>query len=220
MNDSTQIVDELDESIHSVQAVEAMADGRRSTAELQSRYGLGSRTTLINRMKELGIEPYKEGKIVYVSEQAVQALDALNECLKRPGATLAECAVAIKQQINNSFPLESVESSHSVQAVNGSELTVQNNNGLFNLLETMVHSIDNLAAQFAAKPDPFNNYEQLERFAQKRWMLPTSQLLPLIGLKSIPQLDAHGRFYRMGFVFQRWGKAGNQNQWLVRKQEL
>jgi len=53
----------------------------------------------------------------------------------------------------------------------------------------------------------------LERVAEKGWLLSTSQLAPLLGLRSLS-----GKvFERYGFSFTRVGRNGAESAWRVGK---
>jgi hypothetical protein len=72
-----------------------------------------------------------------------------------------------------------------------------------------------LASLQPTEPDPLANLELLDRVAEKGWLLSTSQLAPLLGLKSL-----HGsEFCRYGFVFTRVGRNGAESAWRVEKEK-
>ncbi len=54
--------------------------------QLPSRYGI-ARSALYTRLKDLKIEPAKEGKRAYVDAQQLQLLDALHEHIQKVGTT-------------------------------------------------------------------------------------------------------------------------------------
>lgn len=218
-------------SATSANTVEAVID-RVSTAELRGRYRLGSRTGLSNRMEALGIEAYKEGKQYYVPVDAVEQLDALNECLKRSGATLAECARSI-QQMQNSSQEDSCAIAESGASLADAKIMSDPNNNSNNRVDKTTDergSAINSWQYSKSMPtlpypwvnwmqqaiDPLANYRLLDEVAQKGWALPTSQLLPMLGLKSVPRLtwDEGGAFFRRrGFKFERQPKEGLESEW-------
>ena len=55
-------------------------------SQLPSRYGI-ARSNLYTRLKDLGIEPEKEGKRAYVNASQLQLLDALHSHLQKGGIT-------------------------------------------------------------------------------------------------------------------------------------
>lgn len=206
-NCSVRAVEAMEELTYSVSSIEAVVDRRFSTAELQARYGLKSRTTLLTRMKELGIKTYKEGNLVYVSEESLQTLDALHKCLKNPKAKLEECAAQVKNQMHNgSSPLETT-------------IAFPDQPTSTTLLRLPNELVDLLPRYLEQPVTNWNDYEQLELIASKDWAIATSRLLPLLGRKSIPKLDDHNRFSMMGFVFWKIGRVGNQYEWKVTKRE-
>ncbi len=55
-------------------------------SQLPSRYGI-ARSNLYTRLKDLGIEPEKEGKRAYVNASQLQLLDALHSHIQKGGIT-------------------------------------------------------------------------------------------------------------------------------------
>lgn len=196
------------ETTHEVAAVIDVT----STSDLMKRYNLQSRTGLSNRINALKIPLRKEGKQFYVPVSAVVLLDALDECLKKPKARLEECAETIKQQMSNGIvptsessqfiPLEPME---PVEAANIS---------ILQLPKEIVDLLRNFGQQQLSS---LERRRILKESAESGFVFSTSELLPLVGLKSIPQLDDHKRFSRMGFVFWKVGRAGRESEWKITK---
>lgn len=65
--------------------------------------------------------------------------------------------------------------------------------------------------------DELHSRRKLKEVAEEGWRLSTSELLALLMRSSIPPLDDHQRFSRMGFTFHRMGKVGRQYEWRVSK---
>lgn len=60
-------------------------------------------------------------------------------------------------------------------------------------------------------PDPLANLRMLQEACDRGWLLSSSQLAPLVGLKSL-----HGKaFERHGFKFVKVGRNGVQSAWKV-----
>ena len=72
-----------------------------------------------------------------------------------------------------------------------------------------------LASLQPTEPDPLANLELLDRVAEKGWLLSTSQLAPLLGLKSLHRAE----FCRYGFRFTRVGRNGAESAWRVGKEK-
>jgi len=61
--------------------------------------------------------------------------------------------------------------------------------------------------------DPMVNLRSLEEACDRGWLLSTSQLAPLLGLKSLNGKE----FCRYGFRFTRVGRNGSESAWRVGK---
>ncbi|WP_371113874.1 hypothetical protein [Microcoleus sp.] len=72
--------------------------------------------------------------------------------------------------------------------------------------------VEAIAKHFAAPRDPLENYKALEYAAEHNFILPSSKVLELAGVKP------HGtEFERGSFRFTRSGKIGGQSGWRVEK---
>lgn len=175
-----------------MKAVEATVD-RISTADLMRRYNLKSRTGLANRLNALGIEAYKEGKSFFVPVEAINQLDALAESLKRNGAKLDECAKAITEQMNN-----------------GTTTTPT--------LKTLPNAIAQpLVIQLLQPSDRLDYLRSLTEASDNGWHLPTSLLLELMEMRSLPRLQDGIFFIKRGFVFTKMPRNGRESEWRVTK---
>lgn len=182
---------------------------RISTADLMRRYNLQSRTGLANRLNALKIAAYKEGKSFFVPVEAIDQLDALAECLKS-GAKLDECALAVNEQMNNgisstpftSIPTERTPITPPINIQFPSTITLR-------LLPEDVFGVELLRDR-----DPLQQLRSLTDASDNGWHLPTSLLLELLNLRSLPRKN-NGLFQRLGFTFERVGRAGRETTWLV-----
>jgi hypothetical protein len=166
---------------------------RISTSELMDRYSLNSRTAIANRLKALGITEERDGKKLYVPVEAVERLDALHECLKRPGATLGECAAQ----------------------VNGGQVASLDVPPLARPLP-FIQLVHEIAAALRPQVDPLQHWFSLERAASLGLMLSTKEVKQLIGVK--PQVSGSDRsFTRGSFTFTKSGKIGAEIGWIVTK---
>lgn len=196
--------------------VKAVVDRRLSTAELQTRYGLESRTTVLNRIKALGVETYKESNSVFVSEASLLTLDALDECLKRPQARLAECVAAIKQEMDNGTSVRSELTGHSKNMLSN---TPKTSDAL--TVEIIAWALEAIAIRLgpAPDPDPAANLRILYEAADGKWVIPTSMVRKLLGLRSLPRLQ-DGMFQRRGLTFARVEpRMGLEREWTVQRRE-
>ena len=172
---------------------------RIAIAKLEERYGI-AKSVLYDRMNALGIKAEKIGNRSYLSGEQLQLLDGLHEHMKA-GGSLAMFVERVGKQTAE----QSAEQSSMVVAGQSAEQSA--------LLKIVAAMLD----RQSTAPSPFESRRQLKEVAEEGWYLFTSELLPLLGLKSIPPLDDHNRFTRMGFVFWRAGKASREYEWRVTK---
>jgi hypothetical protein len=67
------------------------------------------------------------------------------------------------------------------------------------------------APQAAPPPDPLENLRRIEEAHRNSWKLSSSQLAPLLGLKSLTGKE----FSRFGYTFTRCGKNGGESAWSI-----
>ncbi len=186
------MVDNIQVPEDSVQPLEAMVDGL-TTTELVKRYNLKSRSTLTNRMNALGIVATRgmDNRTYYVSMDAVEALDSLNKCLERNGAKLEDCAsIVLGGDITQSQVIPVA-----------SPTTIQ-----------LLPPLDPLQPLKAEQ----ERLRMLGEINEQKWLIPTSYLLQLLQLNSIPKLS-DGIFERRGFMFVVMPRKGREREWLVKK---
>ena|SRR6476469_1834083 len=157
-------------------------------SQLQTRYGLGSKQSVYDRMKALQIVPVSRGEI---SSQALDELDKLDNFMKQnPGAKIWE------------FPRD-VESLSSGQ-LDKSTGQLDNFNEILQLVEA-------IARHFAANQDPLANYKALEYAANHIMLLPSSKIKELTGAK-----PSKNQFQRGTFIFSKTTfKIGRETAWRV-----
>ncbi|MBW4598980.1 MAG: hypothetical protein KME29_05030 [Calothrix sp. FI2-JRJ7] len=161
-------------------------------SELCARYGLNSRQTIYDRLKDLRIRQTERGKISFAD---LALMDQLDKHIKGGGT------------IDNFV--------HGPQVVQPDKITLSSSvidrqeappfEALLGLLERLF-----MAQQQA--PSIIQKYEQLEEIAAKSWIITTSEIEVLIGFK--PRLLG----CRYGsFRIERCGKVGRQVGWVVKK---
>ena len=158
-------------------------------ASLQERYNLSSKQSVYDRIKALAIEPVARGKI---SSNQLDKLDKLDTHLKS-GGTLSD-----------------FESSHTEVmsvAIEPVAATVISQDR-----ENFLELIEAIARHIAATRDPLQHYAALERAIASSWLLSTSEVRSLIGVK-----PAGEKFQRGSFIFIRTGKIGAQSAWRIMK---
>ena len=72
--------------------------------------------------------------------------------------------------------------------------------------------VEAIARHFATPHDPLQHYTALERAIANSWLLSTSEVRSLIGVKPSGDRLVHG-----SFVFIKSGKIRNQSAWRVAK---
>lgn len=165
---------------------------RIPVAKLEERYSV-VRSVLYDRIKALNIKPQKIGNKSYLNAEQLQQLDDLDVHMKT-GGSLAMFIDQVKPSAEQTGGL-------SVISPDSSQL-------LLNVIAAMANQ---------QTLDPLADYELLERIASANFYLPTKRLLRLLQLKTIPKLDDHKRFSRMGFVFWQVGRVGRESEWKVTK---
>lgn len=170
---------------------------RLPVSQLKERYNI-ERSTVYSRFKTLNIKPERTLDNSYVSAEQLELLDKFNNHLKN-GGTVAD------------FFGSSPTTESTAQNLAKSEA--------FNeALAVIARAFQPLIVQLTPAVDPFANYDLLAKAAHKGYHLPTSTLLPLLGLKSVPKLQ-DGAFRRRGFVFERMEKTGRESDWSVKRCE-
>jgi hypothetical protein len=157
-------------------------------SKLQTRYGLGSKQSVYDRMKALQIVPVNRGEI---SSQALDELDKLNEFMKKnPGAKIWE------------FPRD-VESLASGQ--------LDKSTGQLDNFNETLQLVEAIARHFAANQDPLAKYKALEDAANHIMLLPSSKIRELTGAK-----PSKRGFQRGTFIFSKTEeKIGRETAWRV-----
>ena len=157
-------------------------------SKLQTRYGLGSKQSVYDRMKALQIVPVSRGEI---SSQALDKLDKLNEFMKNnPGAKIWE------------FPRD-------VESLSTGQLD-KSTGQLDNFNETL-QLVEAIARHFTANQDPLAKYKALEYAANHIMLLPSSKIKELTGAK-----PSKSQFQRGTFVFTKTDiKIGRETAWRI-----
>lgn len=182
---------------------------RIAIAELEKQYGI-PRSVLHDRMNALGIKRTRIGNKAYIDGGALQLLNDLDAHMKRRlgGGSFPRQHSLAKQPM--ALFLESVGKSKEQ-----TDLTVARQDS--SQTEILIKAIAYLMNQQPV--DEFQSRRKLKEVAEEGWQLSTSELLTLLMRSSIPPLDDHQRFSRMGFTFWQVGKGGRQYEWRVSKVE-
>jgi len=164
--------------------------------DLPSRYNVG-RTALYARFTAALITPEKDGTRSYISGKELEELDRLDSHIKT-GGKLEDFQPANNQSLVVSQSQESAVNEVAPRSAD-------------NFTETL-QLVEAIARHFQQQHEPLQHYAALEQAACCAWILTTSEVSGLIGVK--PTGD---RFERGSFAFVRSGKVGTQTGWKVEK---
>ena len=163
-------------------------------SELQNRSNIGIQA-VYNRLEALSIKPNKEGNRSYITADQVRLLDDLHSHIKA-GGTMTNFTPGSIERVNR-----------PVSPVGASSLPLQAAN-----FEELVRAI----AAVIKPTEPLQYMEVLERAAEKEWLLSTSEVRALIGVK--PKTKKGEDTYKRGsWLFVKSGKIGGQTAWRVTK---
>lgn len=186
--------------------------------DFESRYGV-ARSNIYNRLKGLKdkgylLEPEKQGgKSIFNADQ-VAVMDALDAHLKADNDIAS--FPAAEGQTDLSYVLQdNRQPSHETQDIRSSELTPAAF-GIASMLDAIagkVVDIITVRTVEAAPLDPLANLRTLDEAAQRGWLLSTSQLAPLLGLKTLTGQTID----RYGFTCTRQGRNGMESAWKITK---
>ena len=175
-------------------------------SQLQSRFNIGKQA-VYNRLDALDIKPFKEGNRSYLKPEQLELLDKLHEYVTQ-GGTMAE----FKSQLDKvDSPLDTVDSK-----VDGLDDLVKSNqsNDLELLVQVLSASVEKAITSGKSK-SPLWYMKELKEATEEGWLLTTSQIQELIGVK--PKTKKGENTYTRGsFSFVKSGKIGTQTAWKVK----
>lgn len=171
--------------------------------DVQERFQIG-RTALYDRLKALGITPEKIGNKSYINSEQLAQMEALHEHLKT--GKLSDFMASHSPRTPNSQSGQLAQPVATVSGITPSAIEVIDR-VLDRLLQTAVQAAPK------SKSVNFANLEALDRAADKRWHLSSSQVKDLLGVASLPKSP----FTRFGFSFEKAGKNGNEAAWRITK---
>lgn len=186
-----------------------------TVADLVQRYGV-AKSNIYNRIKGLSdkghdMTPEKQGKVAIYNADQVVLMDELDNHLKA-GGTLANFGEDISPisptgQLQKSYRTQDTRPTDSVPAALGIASLVDSIASKLLVLQSDRPGAPQLP------PDPLANLKALQEACDRGWLLSSSQLAPLVGLKNV-----HGKeFERFGFRFVKAGKNGSESAWRVEK---
>ena len=179
-------------------------------SQLPGRYGI-ARSALYTRLKDLQIEPIKEGKKAYIDAPSLQLLDELHEHIQQGGTTNE----FLKQKAS-----KSTGQSRTDDRTQQEGLLVQDSPGQITLQPSgLVAVVEEVVKRLLPKTGSRLSYlRELEEACEKGWLLSTSELADLLEL-SPKTLAAYGQHFEdAGFVFTRAGtRKGGEIAWAIDK---
>lgn len=163
------------------------------------RYGLG-RSKIYDALKQLGITPYREGKVAYLTLEQLHRLDR-HLTHGEPVDTFMDTSVDT-----------SVDTSTEAPSLRQSSIVPVEMSTLPPALQLIVNAI---ASRMMSTPaDPLLPQRQLQELCDRGWLASTSQLTKILGVRPRPQMS------RYGFMFEAKGKMGREACWQVLKNPL
>lgn len=173
-------------------------------SQLPSRYGI-ARSALYTRLKDLQIEPIKEGRKAYVNQEQLQLLDNLHEHISKGGVT----SDFLQQQGQLIFNIDS--SSALREDMSGQVFSLQLK-ALITMVETILKRLN--------PSSPLSYLRDLEEAYEKGWLLSTSELSMLLKLSPKTIISYGDSFEEAGFIFTRCGKRKRgEIAWKIEKTE-
>ena len=178
--------------------------------ELQERYGLKTRQSIYDWIKAGNLTlPKDERGHAYATPEQIEVLDQLVEHLKT-GGTLGSFTPVSSPEIYTTAdsPIDTSEPSTVYSAID----TVNSE------IDTPMVMLERLVGVIVSNIQPRSPlwfHDELEKATKQGWILSTSEVESLIGIKPKGEI-----FHRGGWEFVRAGKIGNQGAWKVNKLEL
>lgn len=176
-------------------------------SQLPSRYGI-ARSALYTRLKDLQIEPIKEGRKTYVNQEQLQLLDNLQEHISRGGVT----SDFLQRQGQKDTLISNID--------NSSGLREDSSGQVFSLqLKALATMIDAILKRLTPS-SPLSYLRDLEEAYEKGWLLSTSELAMLLKLSPKTIISYGDSFEEAGFIFTRCGKRKRgEIAWKIEKTE-
>ena len=177
-------------------------------SSLPDRYGV-ARSQIYNRLNKLNLQTQKRGNKAYVNAQQIAQLDQIHQLITQ-GLSLDE-AVA-QMQSHSDGPITPQDSPMRQSHETPQDSLMRQSYDLTGQLDLRGLLAAIATIQQPPSADPLAMFRQLEEIAQHNWLLSTSQLADIIGVK--PKGESCDRF---GFRFTRSGKNGSETAWKVEK---
>jgi hypothetical protein len=198
---------------------EKYSKNKMDIKQLCDRYALTSRQALYDRLKALGITLSRQGRSSYATPEQIELLDQIHQHLAEGGSLktftpIAETTVTfepVSSGLDKSLDIVKSRLDNSPDTVRSeldSSLDIMDS-GLDINPQTL--ALLNLMQSFNRR-SPLDKHRELEEAAAHNWILTTSEIEELLGVK--PKGET---FTRGCWIFRRSGKIGNQSAWIVEK---
>ena len=188
-----------------------------SNKDFESRYGIAKSNVYnrLNGLREKGypVDPIKQGnRSLYTLEQAA-IMDQLHQHLLA-GWDIASFPNAdgrspIERPIERPIDQQDAREDAGVLALNSESLV----DAIAGRLAEVITVTQSRQLLPAAPADPLANLRVIEEAHTNGWHLSTSQLAPLLGVKSLAGKEVH----RYGYKFTREGKNGAESAWRIER---
>lgn len=177
-------------------------------SELLQRYNLKSRKSLYSRLNGLEITLDKdEIGHSYATEEQIELLDQLDQYLKAGGTIATFTPISTTEVVPQHTP-EAIPQPIAQQGVQHTSDSTE----IDDRLEALLRAIANVIQP----PSPLSYMRELEEACQNEWLLTTSEVRDLIGVK--PKTKKGEDTYKRGsWIFVKSGKIGGQTAWRVTK---
>lgn len=185
--------------------------------QLPSRYGI-ARSALYTRLKDLKIEPGKDGKRAYVNAQQIQVLDALHEHIQKGGTT----GEFLKQFKSNSPEQSRTVDNLDEDSPGQSRALVQDSPGQILLSQpaALITVVEAIVKRLIPGGGRLNHLRELEEAYEKGWLLSTSEVADLLKLSRATVRGYGEQFSDAGFVFTRAGtRKRGEVAWEISKHQ-
>lgn len=186
---------------------------RVGVKQLTDRYKIG-RTTLYKRFKDLGIKTQTIGNKSFVDSSQLELLDKLHEHIESGNQTaefLDMLGIPTRGSDGELYPEPDKQLTIIKRTKEDEQIPEQ---------WRIAYALTTIADRMTDPLQPLKMQQErlkmLAEIAEQGWLIPTSQMLQLLGLRSTPEL-IDGWFRRRGFMFVKAGRKGREIEWRVRK---
>lgn len=196
--------------------------------DLPDRYKIG-RTILYERINALSLSLEKVSNRAYVDETQLRLLDALDAHIKAGGITsefLREHGLSGDQGEQTRQLTQKIRTPERLSRVEQDEQMVKEWRIAYALTREICgeilspQTLSTIADRMTDPLQPLKMQQErlrmLAEIAEQGWLIPTSQMLQLLGLRSTPELT-DGWFQRRGFMFIKTSRKGRESEWRVKK---